>query len=134
MNTIARNNLTSNPRSVQGSDEIPKSNKNYILHESQSRTLSKSVQSKLKNLAYTLSLPFRSLTKAHMEKSLGIQSSKDAMKNINTPTASIRKTGEESTGTPKKLKFINTANGPSAYQTVGGNGGYRSTLAERLWG
>lgn len=133
MSTKAQNNLISNPRSVHGHAETPQTSKNYVLHESQSRTLSKSAKSKLKNLAYTLSQPFRSLMKDHLEKSVGTRNSKDAMQNINAPTTSIRKTGPDSASTPKKFGTINTTNGRSAYEIVGGNGGYRSTLAERLW-
>lgn len=134
MPTTAGNNLISNPRSVHGRAQTPETSKNYVLYVSQNRTLSKSAKSKLKNLAYTLSQPFRYLMKDHLEKSVGTRNSKDAMKNINAPTTSIRKTGPDSASTPKKFETINTTNGCSDYEIVGGNEGYRSTLAERLWG
>ena len=134
MKGITQHNSTSNHTPVQGNAETPKSNKNYIVYESQGRTSSQSAKSKLKNLAYTLSRPFRSLMKGHIEKSIGTRNSMDAMKKINAPTTSIRKTGTDSTSPPKTSGAINTAKGPSTYETVGGNGGHRSTLAERLWG
>lgn len=134
MKSVASHHVASNHRSVHEDAETPKTNKSYCLYKSQSPASSQSAKSKLKNLAYTLSRPFRSLMKGHVEKSIGIRSSMDAMKNINAPTTSIRKTGTDSTSPPKTSGTINTAKGPLTYETVGGNGGHRSTLAERLWG
>ena len=132
MTGITRHNSTSNHTQVHGNAETPKNDKNYNLHEN--RTLSQSAQSKLKNLAYTLSRPFRSLMKGHIEKSIGTRNSMDAMKNINAPTTSNRTTRADSTSPPKTSGVIDTANGTSAYKIVGGKGGQPSTLAERLWG
>jgi hypothetical protein len=132
MKKVAGNNLTPNHGSVHGNFETPKINKNYSIHES--RTHSQSAQSKLKNLAYTLSRPFRSLMKGHIAKYFGTQNSMDPMKNINAPTTSIRKTGTDPTSPPKISGAINTANGQSTYEIVGGNGGHRSTLAEKFRG
>ena len=125
----------SSHRSVHEDAEIPKTNKNYILHESQSRTRSQSAQSKLKNLAYTLSRPFRSLMKGHIEKSIGTRNSMDAMKNINAPIVSSRKTGTDSTSPLKTSGVINTASGQSNYEIVSGQGGHGPpTLFKRFWG
>ena len=127
-------NSTSNHIPVHGNAETPKTNKSYSLYESKSSTNSQSAKSKLKNLAYTLSRPFRSLMKGHIEKSIGTRNSTDAIKNINTQITQNRKTGADSTSTPETSRAISTASGPSNYQVVGGQGGHRSTLAERLWG
>lgn len=135
MKTSVRSHSTSNQISVHSNPATSKTNKNYILHENQSRTRSQSAQSKLKNLAYTLSRPFRSLMKGHIAKSIGTRNSMDAMKNINTPTTAILKTGADSTSPLKKSGVINTASGQSNYEIVGGQGGHRSpTLFERVWG
>jgi hypothetical protein len=135
MKGITQPNSTSNQTPVQGNAETPKTNKSYSLYESQSRTGSKSAKSKLKNLAYTLSRPFRSLMKGHIEKSMGTKNSMDAMKNINAQTTSIRKTEADSTSTPKTSGAISTPSGSSKYTVVGGPEGHRSpTLAERFWG
>jgi hypothetical protein len=135
MTGITRNNSTSNHTPVHGNAETPKTNKSYSLYESQSRTSSQSAKSKLKNLAYTLSRPFRSLMKGHIEKSIGARNSMDAMKNINVQTTSNRKTQVDSTSTPKTSEAISAASGSPAYTVVGGQEGYRSpTLAERIWG
>lgn len=123
---ITRHNLTSNHTPVHGNAETPKTNKSYSLYESQSRTSSQSAKSKLKNLAYTLSRPFRSLMKGHIEKSIGTRNSMDAMKNINAQTTSIRKAEVDSTSTPKTSGAISTDGSPSTYKVVGGQGGYRS--------
>jgi hypothetical protein len=72
--------------------------------------------------------------KRHIEKSIGARNSMDVMKNINAPTTSIRTTGAGSTRPPKTSEVINTANAQSTYEIVGGKGGQRSTLTERLWG
>jgi hypothetical protein len=132
---ITRHNSTSNHTPVHGNAETPKTTKNYSVYESKDRTSSQSAKSKLKNLAYTLSRPFRSLMKGHIEKSIGTQNSMGAMKNINAQTTSIRKTEADSTSTPKTSGAISTASGPSTYKVVGGQEGHRSpTLAERFWG
>ena len=131
---ITRHNLTSNHTPVHSNAETSKTTENYIVYESQGRTSSQSAKSKLKNLAYTLSRPFRSLMKGHIEKSIGTRNSTDAIKNINTQITQNRKTGADSTSTPETSRAISTASGPSNYQVVGGQGGHRSTLAERLWG
>jgi hypothetical protein len=133
MKEITRNHSTSHHRSVHDSLKTPKNNKNYSLHEN--RTSSQSAQSKLKNLAYTLSQPFRSLMRGHIEKSIGPRNSMGAMKNINAQTTSNRKTQVDSTSTPKTSGAISTASGSPAYKVVGGQGGHRSpTLAERFLG
>ena len=134
MTGITRHNLTSNHTPVHGNAETPKSNKNYFVYESQGRTSSQSAKSKLKNLAYTLSRPFRSLMKGHIEKSIGTRNSMDVMKKINAPTTSNRKTEADSMSSSKTSGVINLANGQSTYKIVGGHGGERSALAERLWG
>ena len=135
MRKVDGHHLKSNHRSVHEDAESRKINKNYILHESQSRTRSQSAQSKLKNLAYTLSRPFRSLMKGHIEKSIGTRNSMDSMKNIRETTTSIRKTGADSTSPLKTSGAINTVSGQSNYEIVGGQGGHRSpTLFGRFWG
>lgn len=123
---ITRHNSTSNHTPVHGNAETPKTNKSYSLYESKRPTSSQSAKSKLKNLAYTLSRPFRSLMKGHIEKSIGTRNSMDAMKNINAQTTSNRKTEADSTSTPKITRTINTASGPKSYTVVGGQGGPRS--------
>ena len=90
------------------------------------KTTSQSAQSKLKNLAYTLSRPFRSLMKGHIEKSIGPRNSMGAIKNINAQTTSNRKTQVDSTSTPKTSEAISTASGSQAYEVVSRRGGYRS--------
>ena len=134
MPEITRHNLTSNHTPVHGNAETSKTTENYIVYESQGRTSSQSAKSKLKNLAYTLSRPFRSLMKGHIEKSIGTRNSMGAMKNINAQTTSNRKTQVDSTSTPKITGTISTASDPSNYRVAGGQGGYRSTLVERFWG
>jgi len=135
MTGITRHNSTSNHTQVHGNAETPKTNKNYIVYESQRRTRSQSAKSKLKNLAYTLSRPFRSLMKGHIEKSSGTRNSMDSMKNIRETTTSIRKTGADSTSPLKTSGAINTVSGQSNYEIVGGQGGHRSpTLFGRFWG
>ena len=134
MTGITRHNSTSNHTPVHGNTETPKTNKSYSLYESKSFTSSQSAKSKLKNLAYTLSRPFRSLMKGHIEKSIGTRNSMDAMKNINAQTTSIRKTEADSTTTPKVSGTISTPSGSSKYTVVGGQGPDSPTLAERIWG
>ena len=75
------------------------------------KTTSQSAQSKLKNLAYTLSRPFRSLMKGHIEKSIGPRNSMGAMKNINAQTTSNRKTQVDSKSTPKTSVAISKDSG-----------------------
>jgi hypothetical protein len=128
---ITRHNLTSNHTPVHGNAETPKTNKSYSLYESQSPTSSQSAKSKLKNLAYTLSRPFRSLMKGHIEKSIGTQNSMGAMKNINAQTTSNRKTQVDSTSTPKTTGAISTPYGPSKYTVVSGQEGHSS---QKIWG
>ena len=133
METLSTNKFSSNHTLVQDNFRTQQTNKTYALYKRPTPT--KWAHSKLKNLAYTLSRPFRSLMKGHIEKSIGTRNSMDAMKNINAPTTSIRKTGADSTSSPKTSGTVNTANnGQSNYTIVGGTGGQRSTLAERLWG
>jgi hypothetical protein len=135
MTRITQHNSTSNHTPVHGNAETPKTNKSYSLYESKNSTSSQSAKSKLKNLAYTLSRPFRSLMKGHIEKSIGTRNSMGAMKNINAQTTSNRKTEADSTSPPKTSGVINIANGQSTYEVVGRQGGHRSpTLAERFWG
>jgi hypothetical protein len=134
MKGITQHNSTSNHTPVHGNAETSKTNKSYSLYESQSRTGSQSAKSKLKNLAYTLSRPFRSLMKGHIEKSIGTRNSMDAMKNINAQTTSIRKTEADSTSTTKTSGAISTASGSSKYTVVGRQGPHSPTLAERIWG
>ena len=135
MKGITQHNSTSNHTPVQGNAETPKTTNNYSVYGSKDRTSSQSAKSKLKNLAYTLSRPFRSLMKGHIEKSIGPRNSMDAMKNINAQTTSIRKTEADSTSTPKTSGTISTPNGPSKYTVVSVQEGHRSpTLAERFWG
>ncbi len=135
MTGITRHNSTSNRTPVHGNAETPKTNKSYSLYESKSFTSSQSAKSKLKNLAYTLSRPFRSLMKGHIEKSIGTRNSMDATKNINAQTTSNRKTQVDSTSTPKTSGAISIASGPSTYKVVGVQEGHGSpTLAERFWG
>lgn len=126
MKGITRHNSTSNHTPVHGNVETPKTNKSYSLYESQSPTSSQSAKSKLKNLAYTLSRPFRSLMKGHIEKSIGPRNSMGAIKNINAQTTSNRKTQVDSTSTPKTSGAISTASGSQAYEVVSRRGGYRS--------
>ena len=133
MKSIPSNHLTSNHQSVHDNVKSPKTNSNYSVHEN--RTPSKSAQSKLKNLAYTLSRPFRSLMKGHIEKSIGTRSSMDAIKNINTQITQSRKTGADSTSPLKTSGVINTASGQSNYEIVSGQGGHGPpTLFKRFWG
>lgn len=134
MTGITRHNLTSNQTPVHGNAETTKTTKNYSVYESQGRTRSQSAQSKLKNLAYTLSRPFRSLIKGHIEKSIGTRNSMDAMKNINAQTTSNGKTEADSTSPPKTSGAISTLSGSSKYTVVGGQGPHSPTLAERIWG
>jgi hypothetical protein len=54
----------------------------YTLLNGENRTLSKSFLSKLKNLGYTLSSPFRALTRGRIENTIGSRNSSIAMMNI----------------------------------------------------
>ena len=54
----------------------------YTLLNGENRTPSKSFLSKLKNLGYTLSSPFRALTRARIENTIGSRNSSIAMMNI----------------------------------------------------
>jgi hypothetical protein len=54
----------------------------YLLLPGENRTLSKSFLSKLKNLGYTLSSPFRALTRGRIENTIGSRNSSIAMMNI----------------------------------------------------
>jgi len=133
MNRKIGTHSTSNQISVHSKLATQKSDTTYSVQKN--KTTSQSAQSKLKNLAYTLSRPFRSLMKGHIEKSIGTRNSMDAMKNINARTTSNLKTQVDSTSTPKTSEAISTASGSPTYTVVGGQGGYRSpTLAERFWG
>jgi hypothetical protein len=126
---------TSEPIPVPSNLATSKINKSYSLYESQSHTRSKSTKSKLKNLAYTLSRPFRSLMKGHIEKSIGTRNSMDAIKNVNSRPTPNSKTGADSTSTPETSKAISTSPSPPNYEVVGGQGGHRSpTLIEKFWG
>jgi hypothetical protein len=126
MKTSVRSQSTSSQISVHSNLATWKTNKSYSLYESQNRTSSQSATSKLKNLAYTLSRPFRSLMKGHIEKSIGPRNSMGAMKNINASTTTSRKTAADSTSTPQTSGSISKASDSSAYKVVGGQGGYRS--------
>ena len=134
MTGITRHNSLSNHTPVHGDAETPKTDKNYIIYGSQGRTSSKSAKSKFKNLAYTLSRPFRFLMKGHIEKSIGARNSMDAMKKINAPTTSNRKTETDSMSSSKTSEVMNTTNSQSTYEIVGRHGGERSAFSGRLWG
>ena len=54
----------------------------YTLLNGENRTPSKSFLSKLKNLGYTLSSPFRALTRGRIENTIGSRNSSIAMMNI----------------------------------------------------
>lgn len=64
--------------------DSPKSHK--IIYES--RTVSKSAQSKIKNLAYTLSLPFRALAKQIIQSRSHERSNFNPMTNVKSPVSS----------------------------------------------
>lgn len=77
----------------------------YTLLNGENRTPSKSFLSKLKNLGYTLSSPFKALTRGKIENSIGSRNSSVAMMNIKSEQRPV-------------------AFGKFDYQVVGGKEGY----------
>jgi len=76
-----------------------------------SATVSKSAQSKIKNLAYTLSTPFRALIRQIVQNRAGDRTSTVGLTNIKSPASSV--------SAPKQM----VAQSSVAYEVVGGGGG-----------
>lgn len=134
MNTekISRDYSRTNSTPIQSYSENQEWNQAYEIKTN--RTLSKSIQSRLKNLVYTLSRPFRFLIKQHIEKSIGTQHSAIAIKDIKRPVTSIYTTQADLAKSPKTSENTNPPLSRANYEITGGKGGHHSpTFAEKFF-
>ena len=127
MNTenIFRDYSRSNSAPIQSNSDNQAYSQAYEIKTN--RTLSKSIQSRLKSLGYTLSRPFRFLIKEHIEKSIGTRHSAIAIKDIKGPVTSICTTQADLAKSPKISENTNPAPSSANYKITGGKGGYRSS-------
>jgi Mrp family chromosome partitioning ATPase len=104
------------------------SNSDYVVLGDEKRTASKSLLSKAKNLLYTLSAPFRALTRTELHRRVGQgEENSAAFKNIKS-TPMPRSTTNE-----RKTEFSSQLN--QGYTVVSEKGGYgKSSLFDRIWG
>ena len=104
------------------------SNSDYVVLGDDNRTASKSLLSKAKNLLYTLSTPFRALTRTELHRRVGQgEENSAAFKNIKS-TPMPRSTTNE-----RKTEFSSQLN--QGYTVVSEKGGYgKSSLFDRIWG
>jgi Mrp family chromosome partitioning ATPase len=104
------------------------SNSDYVVLGDEKRTASKSLLSKAKNLLYTLSTPFRALTRTELHRRVGQgEENSAAFKNIKS-TPMPRSTTNE-----RKTEFSSQLN--QGYTVVSEKGGYgKSSLFDRIWG
>jgi hypothetical protein len=104
------------------------SNSDYVVLGDEKRTASKSLLSKAKNLLYTLSAPFRALTRTELHRRVGQREENSAaFKNIKS-TPMPRSTTNEC-----KTEFSSQLN--QGYTVVSEKGGYgKSSLFDRIWG
>jgi hypothetical protein len=90
-----------------------------------STTVSKSAQSKIKNLADKLSAPFRAVMRQIVQSRAGDRASTGGLTNIKSPTSSA--------STPKEM----VSQSGVAYQIVGGAGGmgkFKPPPPSFIWG
>jgi hypothetical protein len=132
MANIYRDHSRSTSTPIQST---PENQKSYQIYEvTENSTTSKSLKSKLKNFAYTLSRPFRFLMKMHIENSIGARNSAIAIKDIKGPITSTRTTQAASARSPKTSENTHPPSSEATYEIAGGKGGFGCpTLAEKLW-
>ncbi len=131
MANISRDHSRSNSTPIQSNSDNQEGNQAYEIKKN--RTLSKSIQSRLKNLGYTLSRPFRFLMKGHIEKSIGTRHSAIALKDIKGPVTSICTTQAALARSPKTSENNHPPPSQANYEIAGGKGGHRSpTFAEKF--
>lgn len=131
MKNIPRYDSRSNSTPIQSNHE--NQNGSQVYEVKKNRTQSKSIRSKLKNLGYTLSRPFRSLMKEHIEKSIGTRHSGIATKDIKGPVTSIRTTPSDLARSPKTSENNYPPPNQVNYEITGGKGGYISpTFSEKF--
>ena len=131
MTNISRDHSRSTSTPIQST---PENQKSYQIYEvTENSTTSKSLKSKLKNFAYTLSRPFRFLMKVHIENSIGTRHSAIALKDIKGPVTSICTTQAASARSPKTSENTHPPSSQASYEIAGGKGGHRSpTFAEKF--
>ena len=131
MANIYRDHSRSNCTPIQST---PENQKSYQICEvTENSTTSKSLKSKLKNFAYTLSRPFRFLMKGHIENSIGARNSAMAIKYIKGPVTSICTTQTALATSPKKSENNHPSPSQASYEIVGSKDGHRSpTFAEKF--
>jgi len=98
--------------------------KGYIIQNGNA-AVSKSAQSKIKNLAYTLSAPFRAVMRQIVQSRAGDRASTGGLTNIKSPTSSA--------STPKEM----VSQSGVAYSVVGGSGGggkFKPPPPSFIWG
>jgi lantibiotic modifying enzyme len=106
---------------------ITLSRSEYVVLSSKNKPVSKSLQSKLNNLLYTLSTPFRALIRLELHRRVGQREENSAaFKNIKStpmPRATAQKRKAEIASQPDR-----------GYTVVSGKGGYgKPSLFGRLW-
>ena len=100
----------------------------FVDSSDNTRTVSKSLQSKAKNLLYTLSKPFRALIKLELHHRLGQREENSAalinIKILPMPRSTTNERKEEFASPPER-----------GYTIVSEKGGYgKTSLLDRLWG
>jgi len=104
------------------------SRSDYVVLSNENEAVSKSLQSKVKNLLYTLSTPFRALIRLELHRRIGQREENSAVfKNIKStpiPRATAHEGKVEIASQPER-----------GYTVVSGKGGYgKPSLLDRIWG
>ena len=104
------------------------SNSDYVILGDEKRTVSKSLLSKAKNLLYTLSTPFRALTRVELHRRVGQKEENSAaLKNIKSTPMSRATTNQ------RKAEFLNQS--APRYRIVSPRENYEKSLSpSRIWG
>lgn len=104
------------------------SRSDYVVLSNENKAASKSLQSKAKNLLYTLSTPFRALIRLELHRRVGQgKENSAAFKNIKS-TPMTRATAHE--------RKVEIASQPErGYTVVSAKGGYgKPSFFDRIWG